>query len=171
MPKKTWAIGEEVIAADFNPNVADQVVAVFASAAARTAGWPAPPEGAVTYLTDTNVLRVLRRHRVEYASDAAHGRYAAEYSAGENIQTMADIAATGLWRSRTSPFPRGGRVTVRGGRGRLAESRRPIPITTNVIWTYNGGAAHLAYGHHRSARASGNVEQCEWSYGGTADRV
>jgi len=56
MPRKTWAIGEEVLASDFNPIVADQVVAVFPSAAARATGWPAPPTGATTFLTDTGSL-------------------------------------------------------------------------------------------------------------------
>ena len=52
MPHKTWAIGEEVIAVDFGPIVSDQVVAQFASAAARTAGWASPPIGACSTLAD-----------------------------------------------------------------------------------------------------------------------
>lgn len=52
---KTWAIGEEVIAGDFNPFIADQIVAVYATAAARAADWPAPPVGALTYRTDAGV--------------------------------------------------------------------------------------------------------------------
>lgn len=53
---KTWAVGEEVIASDLNPILSDQIVAQFSSAAARTAGWAAPPEGAMSYLADTNEL-------------------------------------------------------------------------------------------------------------------
>lgn len=49
---KTWAIGEEVIQSDYQQFVADQIVAVFATAAARTAGWASPPVGALTYLQD-----------------------------------------------------------------------------------------------------------------------
>jgi hypothetical protein len=50
---KTWAIGEEVISTDFNPIIADQIVATYASAAARTSGWPSPPVGAVSHLADS----------------------------------------------------------------------------------------------------------------------
>jgi hypothetical protein len=49
---KTYNIGDEVLAADFNPYVMDQVVTVWASAAARTAGWATPPNGAQSYLQD-----------------------------------------------------------------------------------------------------------------------
>jgi hypothetical protein len=50
---KTWAIGEEVIQSDFQPMVADQIVAQFATAAARTSGWGSPPVGAVSHLGDS----------------------------------------------------------------------------------------------------------------------
>jgi hypothetical protein len=42
MPFKTWSIGEEVFASDFNPYVQQQVVARFASAATRSAAITAP---------------------------------------------------------------------------------------------------------------------------------
>ena len=56
MGHKTWAAGESLLAVDFQPQVADQIVAVYADAAARLAGWPSPPEGAVSYLRDTDLL-------------------------------------------------------------------------------------------------------------------
>lgn len=54
MPQKTWLVGEEVLAVDFNGYLQQQVVAVFPNAAARTTQWPTPPNGAMSVLTDTN---------------------------------------------------------------------------------------------------------------------
>lgn len=57
MPQKTWVVGEETLAADFNLFVQQQVVARFASVAARDAAWPAATAGAgavcITYDTAT----------------------------------------------------------------------------------------------------------------------
>lgn len=53
MPHKNWAVGEEVIATDFNPIVADQVVAQFPNAANRASNWLDPPVGAVSHLGDS----------------------------------------------------------------------------------------------------------------------
>ena len=50
MPFKTWTPGTELLAADLNPYLQAQVVATFASAAARAAAWAAPPTGAVSAL-------------------------------------------------------------------------------------------------------------------------
>jgi hypothetical protein len=57
MPQKLWVIGEEVLADDFNDYVQNQIVAAFPNAAARTTQWPAPPEGAVSYLADVNTYQ------------------------------------------------------------------------------------------------------------------
>jgi len=56
MPQKTWVVGEEVLAADFNSYVQDQVVPAFPNVAARDAQWTAPPDGALAVTTDTNQL-------------------------------------------------------------------------------------------------------------------
>ena len=56
MPQKTWAVGEEVLAADFNAYVQDQVVPQFPTSAARDAEWAAPPNGALCVTTDSNTL-------------------------------------------------------------------------------------------------------------------
>lgn len=58
MAFKTWAVGEEVLAADFNSYVQRQTVAVFPNAAARTAAITAPTPGMVSYLSDVGRLEV-----------------------------------------------------------------------------------------------------------------
>jgi hypothetical protein len=55
MPTKTWAVGEEVLAADFNAYVQQQVVATFPNVAARDA-WASPPAGALCVTTDSNTV-------------------------------------------------------------------------------------------------------------------
>lgn len=52
MPSKVWVAGEEVLAADWNTYVQEQVVATFANAAQRTAQLPTPKEGQLSYLID-----------------------------------------------------------------------------------------------------------------------
>ena len=56
MPQKTWAVGEEVLAADFNTYVQNQVVPQFPTTAARDAAWVAPPDGAVCVTTDKGAV-------------------------------------------------------------------------------------------------------------------
>ena len=60
MPQKTWIIGEQVLAADFNTYVQTQVVARFATVAARDAAWPAATAGAgaMSVTTDTGMMWV-----------------------------------------------------------------------------------------------------------------
>lgn len=52
---KSWTIGEEVIAADFQGYMQDQVVTQFPNVAARDT-WPTPPAGALCVTTDTGKL-------------------------------------------------------------------------------------------------------------------
>jgi len=58
MPYKVWAVGEEVLAADFNDFLQEQVVAVFATTAARDAAILAPNEGQQCYVTATKTRYV-----------------------------------------------------------------------------------------------------------------
>ena len=58
MATKTWVVGEEVLAADFNTYVQKQVVATFPNAAARDAALPAPTVGMLVHLADTTELLV-----------------------------------------------------------------------------------------------------------------
>lgn len=54
MAYRQWTSGQLVSAADFQSYLQNQVVAQFASASARTAAWPSPPEGACSYLVDSD---------------------------------------------------------------------------------------------------------------------
>ena len=58
MPQKTWVVGEEVLAADFNTYLQQQVAARFATVAARDAAWPAATAGpgAISITTDTSTM-------------------------------------------------------------------------------------------------------------------
>jgi hypothetical protein len=58
MPHKVWVVGEEVLAADFNNYVQEQVIATFANAAARTAAIAAPTVGMATWLTDSQAFEI-----------------------------------------------------------------------------------------------------------------
>lgn len=53
---KTWAVGEEVLAADFNGYVQQQTIAIFPNAAARDAAIIAPISGQTCFLTDAQAL-------------------------------------------------------------------------------------------------------------------
>jgi len=56
MPFKIWAVGEEVLAADFNDFLQEQVVATFPTAAARDAAIIAPNEGQLAYVVADKTL-------------------------------------------------------------------------------------------------------------------
>jgi hypothetical protein len=60
MPYKVWVVGEEVLAADFNDYLQEQVVATFPNAAARDAAILAPNAGQLCVLADTNTLQQYR---------------------------------------------------------------------------------------------------------------
>src|SRR5215467_3183579 len=59
MPFNVWAVGEEVLASDFNPYVQEQVIATFANAAARDASIVSPKAGQHAWLTSTQTLTVF----------------------------------------------------------------------------------------------------------------
>ena len=56
MPQKSWAVGEEVLATDFNTFVQNQVVPAFGNVGTRDSQYTAPPNGALCVTTDTNTL-------------------------------------------------------------------------------------------------------------------
>jgi hypothetical protein len=97
MPTKTWVVGEEVLAADWNTYVQEQVVATFANAAARTTAIAAPKPGMLTWLIDVKRLELYDGTAWrEYG--AARGRIASKKLTG-NLGTLAafnDISAGGL---------------------------------------------------------------------------
>jgi hypothetical protein len=56
MPQKAWVTGEEVLAADFNTYLQNQVVPAFTTTAQRDSQWTTPPAGALCVTVDTNTL-------------------------------------------------------------------------------------------------------------------
>jgi hypothetical protein len=56
MPQKSWAVGEEVLATDFNTYMQNQVIPQFTGTAQRDSQWASPPTGALCVTTDTNTV-------------------------------------------------------------------------------------------------------------------
>lgn len=56
MPQKAWVQGEEVLAADFNSYVQNQLTPTFTGTAQRDAQWASPPNGAVCITVDTGAF-------------------------------------------------------------------------------------------------------------------
>jgi len=54
LPRKVWTAGDVLAAADVNTYLGDQVISVFADAAARGTAIPSPVQGMLTYLVDTS---------------------------------------------------------------------------------------------------------------------
>ena len=58
MPRKTFTGGSVLTSAEVNTFLMDQAVMVFDDSAARTTAIPAPIEGMITYLKDTDLVQV-----------------------------------------------------------------------------------------------------------------
>ena len=58
MPRKVWTAGDVLAAADVNTYLGDQVISVFADAAARDASITSPLHGMACYLQDTDALEL-----------------------------------------------------------------------------------------------------------------
>jgi hypothetical protein len=108
MPQKTWALGEEVLATDFNTYVQQQIVARFATTVARDAAWPAAAAGAgaVCVTTDTGTLWVVNAGAwvaaggvtpfVKRAGDSMTGNLVLK-GAGPSLQLENDGAYIGFY--------------------------------------------------------------------------
>ena len=56
MPRKVFTAGEVLSATDVNTFLMDQMVQTFGGSAARGSAIPAPVEGMLTYLADSNTF-------------------------------------------------------------------------------------------------------------------
>lgn len=110
MPQKLWVVGEEVLAADFNTYVQNQVVPRFATVAARDSAWPAATAGpgamCVTYDTGT-VWTVIGTAWVPITGSVAQARLSNGYvistfSALQLLPTEQIIAPPGEYTINTA---------------------------------------------------------------------
>jgi hypothetical protein len=122
MPTKVWVAGEEVLAADFNPYVQEQVVATFATAAARNTAIPAPKAGQMSYLADSKRTEQWNGTAWTLPWTMPWGRLAwAEMTANVNASTPTDLMTLNV-----ATAPPAGRL-IRVG------------VHVNVVWNANAG--------------------------------
>lgn len=109
MPQKSWAVGEEVLAADLNSYLQSQSVPQFTNVAQRDSQWPAPPNGAVCVTVDTGTLW-QRTISAWIRPFGVWGYAEVTASQGSIAATVVDL--TGLTVTYTSPGLRRVRITV-----------------------------------------------------------
>lgn len=140
---KTWVVGEEVLAADFNAFVQTQVVAQFANAAARTSGWPAPPQGALSYLRDTDTVWGYNGSTWVYVGGGTNP-YAARLATAGGISIPNGILLPIPWD--VASYGPAGMAVTGAAAGLVAPVAGIYLLTLNVIWPYNGAAALIRVG-------------------------
>jgi hypothetical protein len=105
MPQKVWAVGEEVLAADFNTYAQNQVVPQFTNTAQRDAQWVSPPNGALCVTVDTGSVW-QRIGGVWYKPYSLLG------TASITSQTGAVLAETSIGTNVTVTIPAGRRIRL-----------------------------------------------------------
>jgi hypothetical protein len=162
MPHKNWAPNEAVYSADFNPDVADQVVATFPDAATRSAQWALPPTGAVSTLLDT--AGVLWQWNGTAWIPITGTRYAARVRA--NAWTM---PAASLYQIPfdTVDYDYNANMTL----GATARYTAPVAglydVRSSVGWNFNGAAGmNRIWLYKNGAQFSGGVDVQMASGGG-----
>lgn len=128
MPTKTWVVGEEVLAADFNTYVQRQVVPTFANTAARNTALPSPTPGMLCYVTDLGWLQ-------EYTAKTSPPSWQRPWN-----------SAWGLIQSSTCSQPNTpGPIYITGAAFSLPYAGRAYKITFRCMAGKDGTAANVRY--------------------------
>jgi hypothetical protein len=126
MPFKLWNVGEEVIAQDFNPAVAEQVIATFANAAARDVAILLPKVGQFAWLTDVATLTFWNGTAWAPASDAISGGLMVPHEAMHNLAVTAPGNVTSTSAVNWPTAAAGGPCQVIGFIKRRADTKVAI---------------------------------------------
>lgn len=151
IPTKTWVVGEEVLAADFNLYVQKQVIATFANAVARDAALPTPTEGMACYLLDTHTLQIRRAtYWAPPSGNAVYSDYAGIPDLNAVGIGLRDVA--GIAQGVTFPYPTRvfahANVGVGYGADWCAWRTDMVPYAVAGFGPTTGGAANAAMWSH-----------------------
>tara|TARA_R110000796_G_scaffold251340_1_gene382478 strand:+ start:1288 stop:1824 length:537 start_codon:yes stop_codon:yes gene_type:complete len=144
LPRKVWTAGDVLAAADVNTYLGDQVISVFADAAARDTAIPTPIQGMVCYLQDTSILLVYgvswtpvdttASGLATLVVDATTARTLTSADSGKTIQFTSATAVT-VTVDASTDIPVGGRVDI------IADGAGAVTVTASVATV--AGAATL----------------------------
>jgi hypothetical protein len=107
MPYKTWAVGEEVLAADFQTYLQKQVIATFANAAARDAAITAPVAGQAVYLTGTGQFQIYAGAGIGWRPPFANPWGLLTYKTKTSNTTLPNSVATSILATDPITIPAG----------------------------------------------------------------
>lgn len=130
MPQKTWAVGEEVLAADFNTYVQNQVVPVFATEAQRDAQWTSPPNGAQCLTLDAFTVWVRQAGAWVILSGVRHGGIVTGSGsiAPGGVVPISNMVSEVMWNNAV-PWASG----VQVGKTGLYTCTLELSLTTGVV--------------------------------------
>lgn len=132
MPQKSWAVGEEVLAADFNTYAQNQVVPQFTTTAQRDSQWSSPPNGAMCVTVDTGTYwqRVAGAWQKCFGRLAQNSRTTSAGPAGTTDATLGvdiTLSTPGNRLIRLEGFVRG--VIIASGAGLISIKEGATTIT------------------------------------------
>lgn len=114
----------------------DRALQVFVSAAERGTQWPTPPEGAHSYLRDTDSIYVFNGTAWVWAAGAPLG---ARLSITGSVNIPDASAYQVAWNA--APWNNGMTTTLGGDAGITVVEAGIYLMTCNVIYNYNGSNA------------------------------
>lgn len=159
MPQKSWAVGEEVLAADFNTYLQNQTVPTFTSTAERDSQWPSPPWGSMCVTTDTGRIwqRIGGVWWMPYTTIVTATRTSDAGPQGAEAVFLTTTAVTlpvgrrvrleaGFRSIDTTGTPDGFAVLrIRDGTTTAGTARMEIGIATNTAQSGSGGTVAVTY--------------------------
>jgi hypothetical protein len=97
LPRKVWTAGDVLAAADVNTYLGDQVISVFADAAARDASITSPLHGMACYLQDTDALELYDGSAWESVASSGLASIITDTTTARTLTTAADSGKTILF--------------------------------------------------------------------------
>lgn len=129
MPFKVWQVGEEVLAADFNAELGEQVISTFPTSAQRDAAILAPKVGQYAFVVDVGMLTYWNGTGWAAAAIASAGAGMIPHSQAVRLVPTQPASVTGNTYQDYPPANAGGPLRVAGFVKARADTKIHVRVT------------------------------------------